>query len=199
MREGATSLARVPRPLLVLLALALGGASSFLAACGDRNGLLPASKANAMIQDLNSVSDAIGSGNCVTAQRAVARAKNVLHSAITSRRTLTDRLRLELDHLAGVAATQCQPTTTTTTTPTTATTATSTQTTATSPTTATTTTSSPTTDTSSTQTSTDTTTAPTDTGGQTNGGAAPGDGGGKNGHKHGQGGNGSGGGGNGGN
>ncbi len=184
----------MPRLLLALLALTLGGASSFLAACGDRNGLLPASKANAIIQDLNSVSNAVGSGDCATAERAVSRAKNVLHSATTSRHTLTDRLRLELDHLAGVATTQCRPTTSTT--ATTATTSstptTSSQTTHTTPTTATTTPSTQTTDTSSTSTSTDTTTTPTDTG-QTNGGAAPG-GDGSGGHGHGGKGKGNGGG-----
>lgn len=189
----------MPRLLLALLALTLGGASSFLAACGDRNGLLPASKANAIIQDLNSVSNAVGSGDCATAERAVSRAKNVLHSATTSRHTLTDRLRLELDHLAGVATTQCRPTTSTTattattsSTPTSSTPTTSSQTTNTTPTTATTTPSTQTTDTSSTSTSTDTTTTPTDTG-QTNGGAAPG-GDGSGGHGHGGKGKGNGGG-----
>jgi hypothetical protein len=178
-------LAHVRRLLSCVAALAFGLASSLLVACGDRNGLLPAHKANAMIADLASLSNAVAQQDCAGASSAVIRARNALHSASTANPTLTDRLGSELARLDALAQTECHPVitaqpTVSTTTPTTTSTTQSTTTT-TPPTTSTTTTTTPTT-TSSTTATTQTT--------DTNGGASPGNGNGSGGAGGGSGGGG---------
>jgi cell division protein FtsN len=149
------------RPALpFLLALVLGVSAALLVACGssasDRKKLIPPRSADRLKTALSDVRSAVDSGNCTSAERAIARARGVLvnlPSAVDAQ--LVARLRQGIDNLQKIAPNECKQHQTTST-------ATTTQTTtppATTPTTATTdTTTTPTTPTTAT---TDTTTTPT--------------------------------------
>ena len=107
---------------ILLLAAALGVASSFLVACGDRNGLLPSSAASAINSDLDQASSLVDAQECRRAQAAVVDAQA---TAAELPRTVDADLRTTLgDNLAHVLSrvrSQCGRTTTpktTTTTPT---------------------------------------------------------------------------------
>jgi hypothetical protein len=144
-----------------LLAAVLGVSAAMLVACGssasDRNKLIPPRSADRLKTALSDVRSAVDSGNCTSAERAIARARGVLvnlPSAVDAR--LVTRLRQGIDNLQKIAPTECTQHQTTSTQATTSTTTP----TATTPTTATTdTTTTPTTP--STSTSTTTTTTPT--------------------------------------
>jgi hypothetical protein len=152
-----------------LLAAVLGVSAAVLMACGssasDRKKLIPPRSADRLKTALSDVQSAVGDGNCDSAQRAIARARDVLvnlPSAVDDR--LVARLRDGIDDLQKIAPGECQQNQTTSTETTTETTTpdtTSTPTTATTDTTTTPTTSTSTTTTTTTPTtSTSTTTAP---------------------------------------
>jgi hypothetical protein len=165
------------RVLPPLAALVLGAATALLVACGGGDGRIPAGDASSLTSALNQISSDYRSGNCVAAQRAVAKAQNAvlaLPDSVDAR--LRQRLQSGIQNLAEKVPATCdqaqtqtqqtQPDTTTsdtTSTPTTSTPTTSTPTTST-PTTSTPTTSTPTT---STPTTTDTGTGGTTVGGVT--------------------------------
>jgi hypothetical protein len=65
----------VGRALPHLLALILGVAAALAIGCGDRSNLIPADAASQIKAQLNAAQSAIDSGDCATAQRAVAAAK----------------------------------------------------------------------------------------------------------------------------
>ena len=162
-----------------LLAAVLGVSAAALAACGssasDRKQLIPPRSADRLKTALSDVRSAVDSGNCDSAERAVARARGVLVNlprAVDDR--LVARLRQGLDNLQQIAPGECRstsdttPAQTTTTTPATPTTATTdTTTTPTTSTSTTTTTTTPTTGTTTTTPPATTTTAPADTTGGT--------------------------------
>lgn len=60
--------------LVVLTAAALGLSSALLVACGDRNGLIPPTAADALNADLDEASSAVDSHECKRAQQALAKA-----------------------------------------------------------------------------------------------------------------------------
>jgi hypothetical protein len=128
---------------ILLLAAALGFGSAFLVACGDRNGLIPPSAADAMSSDLDQASSLVDAQQCrqaeasvVDAQATAADLPRTVDSAL--RVTLGDNLQTALERVRA----DCGKTTSTQTTPTTPThtqsTATQTTTTETQPTTTTT-------------------------------------------------------------
>jgi hypothetical protein len=146
------------RVLPPLAALLLGATTALLVACGGGDGRIPAGDASSLTSALNQISSNYRSGNCVAAQRAVAKAQNaVLALPDTVDARLRQRLQSGIQNLAAKVPATCnqaqtqtqqtQPDTTTsdtTSTPTTSTPTTSTPTTST-PTTSTPTTSTPTT------------------------------------------------------
>jgi hypothetical protein len=116
---------------ILLLAAALGVSSSFLVACGDRNGLIPDSAANAMRSDLDQAASLAGGQECRAAEAAVvdaqARAAELPRTVDSDlRSTLDDNLQHVLSRLrancgkttstqkTNTTPTQTQPTTTTT-------------------------------------------------------------------------------------
>jgi hypothetical protein len=135
-------------------------------ACGssasDRKKLIPPRSADRLKTALSDVRSAVDSGNCTSAERAIARARGVLvnlPSAVDDR--LVARLRQGIDNLQKISPDECrqhQTTSTETTTQTTTPETTSTPTTATTDTTTTPTTSTSTTTTTTTPTTTSTTT-----------------------------------------
>ena len=119
----------------ILLALALGLASAFLVACGDRNNLIPSTDASAINDRLDAAASAVAAHRCDAAQSAVIEAErraSALPGSVDPklRRTLQDNL----EHVASRASDQCTQstasttTTSTTTAPTTATEPTTTET-----------------------------------------------------------------------
>ena len=119
---------------ILLLAAALGVASSFLVACGDRNGLLPSSDAAAINSDLDQASSLVDAQECRRAQAAVVDAQA---TAAELPRTVDAALRAtladNLQHVLTRVRAECGRTTSTQ--KTTPTTPTQTQTTTTQPTT----------------------------------------------------------------
>jgi hypothetical protein len=104
---------------ILLLAAALGLGSSFLVACGDRNGLIPPSAASAMKSDLEQASSLVDAQECRRAQAAVVDAQATaaaLPSTVDTnpRSTLGDNLQHVLDRVRA----DCGKTTSTQTTPT---------------------------------------------------------------------------------
>jgi hypothetical protein len=116
---------------ILLLAAALGVSSSFLVACGDRNGLIPRSAADAMRSDLDQAASLAGGQECRAAQASVidaqARAAELPRTVDSDlRSTLDDNLQHVLSRLradcgkttstqkTNTTPTQTQPTTTTT-------------------------------------------------------------------------------------
>jgi hypothetical protein len=164
----------MPRPVTLLLALALGAASAGLVACGAKTNphLLSGGRADRITRALDEVQAAVAEHNCQGATQAVARLDDQLSNLPAD----TDpRLRTKLQEGATALATEAdkecaQTTTTPTTTTTVPTTTTETTTTETVPTT-TTTTPTTTTTTPTTPTTTTPTTPTTTTPG--NGGATP--------------------------
>ncbi|MFL5819171.1 MAG: hypothetical protein ACJ76S_00610 [Solirubrobacteraceae bacterium] len=105
--------------LVVLTAAALGLSSALLVACGDRNGLIPATAADALNADLDEASNAVASHECKRAQGALARAldrADGLPPSIDPR--LRDNLAKGLAHAAQRVAVGCRRKTPTVTTPT---------------------------------------------------------------------------------
>jgi hypothetical protein len=152
------------RALPLLVAALLGVGAAFLVACGERNGLIPASDAARITSDLSAVSSAVAAGNCDAAGVAATRVRgDILKLPGTVDPKLVNRLNDGAGALSARAPVQCtqaqtQPTAPTGTTATTQTDTTTTDTT----TTDTTTTDTTPTDTTTTDTTT-TGTAPTDT------------------------------------
>lgn len=116
---------------ILLLAAALGVSSSFLVACGDRNGLIPRSDANAIRSDLDQASSLVAGQRCraaeaavVDAQATAAEVPRTVDSGL--RTTLDDNLQHVLSRIradcgkttstqkTNTTPTQTQPTTTTT-------------------------------------------------------------------------------------
>jgi hypothetical protein len=146
----------------LVLALLLGLAVPFLAACGGGDaGLIPAQEASALDVALEQVGDATGSGDCAAANSALRSAQNAFANLPDSTDPrLRERIGDGIAQLARTVPRECRenrPQTTTTTTDTQPTEPTTTE-----PTTTTTTTTEPTTTTTTTQPTT-TTTAPTTT------------------------------------
>ena len=154
-------------PTVLLLAAALGLASAFLVACGDRNNLIPRGDAAGIVSDLDSAKTDFAAQECRRAFADLARAKSkgaALPSSVDAR--LRANLRENLLVVDARVTQQCgkgQPTTPTTSTATTPT-ATTPTTTATTPPTTTTTAPPPT---------TTTTAPPPTTGGGNSGGLQP--------------------------
>jgi hypothetical protein len=121
----------MPRPVTLLLALALGAASAGLLACGGKTNphLLSAGRADRIDRALDEVQAAVAEHNCQGATQAVARLDDQLSSLPADTDT---RVRAKLQEGATALATEaekeCAQTattpTTTTTTPTTPTTTT---------------------------------------------------------------------------
>ena len=99
---------------ILLLAAALGVASSFLVACGDRNGLLPSSDADAINSDLDQASSLVDAQECRRAQAAVVDAQA---TAAELPRTVDADLRStlgdNLQHVLSRIRAQCGKTTST--------------------------------------------------------------------------------------
>jgi cell division septation protein DedD len=152
------------RPLILLLALALGVACAVLVACGSSSNphLLSAARADRLKSELDAVREAVDAHDCEAATRDAMRLQDEVNSLPgRTDRQLVKRLQDGARNLSERAAEQCQQTETTpTTTTTTETTPTETTTTETTPTTKTETT--PTTKTETTPT-TKTETTPTTT------------------------------------
>ena len=140
--------------LRILLPCALGIAAALLVSCGDTSGLIPATDASQINQNIDAAQQNASAGNCARASSAVDRALahvNQLPSSVDPR--LKARLVQGLQRLQATAATECLQNKTQATTDTT--------------------TSDTTTADTTTQATTDTTptdTTPTDTGGGTGGG-----------------------------
>jgi hypothetical protein len=62
--------------LLILLTAALGLSSGVLAACGNRNGLIPPSNANALKHSVDAVGAAVSRKDCARATTALQEAQN---------------------------------------------------------------------------------------------------------------------------
>jgi hypothetical protein len=99
---------------ILLVAAALGVASSFLVACGDRNGLLPSSAADAINSDLDQASSLVDAQDCRRAQAAVVDAQA---TAAELPRTVDADLRStlgdNLDHVLSRVRADCGKTTST--------------------------------------------------------------------------------------
>ena len=96
------------RAAAILLALALGLASAFLVACGDRNNLIPPSAASAINGKLNSAASAVAARDCSTALDAVNAAERQAQSLPSKVDPKLQRtLQANLEHVASVAQTQC--------------------------------------------------------------------------------------------
>jgi hypothetical protein len=157
---------------VLVLALLLGLAVPFLAACGEGDaGLIPAQEASALDVALEQVGDATGSGDCAAAASALRSAQNAFANLPDSTDPrLRERIGDGIAQLAQTVPRQCrenrpQTTTTTDTQPTEPTT--------TEPTTTTTTTTEPTTTTTTTPTTTTTTTPTTTSPPEDPGGISP--------------------------
>ena len=102
------------RAAAISLALALGLASAFLVACGDRNNLIPPSAASAINGKLDSVSSAVAAHDCTTALDAVNAAERQAQSLPSKVDPKLQRtLQANLEHVASVAQTRCTQSTTT--------------------------------------------------------------------------------------
>jgi hypothetical protein len=105
---------------ILLLAAALGVSSSFLVACGDRNGLIPRSAADGLRSDLDQASNLVAGQRCRAAEAAVVRAQA---TAAELPRTVDADLRQTLDdnlqHVESRVRADCGQTTSTQTTNTT--------------------------------------------------------------------------------
>jgi hypothetical protein len=100
----------VPRaPLPHLVALLLGVAAAVAVGCGDRSNLIPASKANAMEQQLADIKARIDQGDCNGITADVRRFRTAVTDGLSSKvdRELRQRLRQGADSLADHAATDC--------------------------------------------------------------------------------------------
>jgi hypothetical protein len=99
---------------ILLVAAALGVASSFLVACGDRNGLLPSSDAAAINSDLDQASSLVDAEECRRAQASVVDAQA---TAAELPRTVDADLRTtlgdNLQHVLSRIRAQCGKTTST--------------------------------------------------------------------------------------
>jgi hypothetical protein len=98
------------RALSLLLAAVLGAGAGPLAGCGgDRDALLPASRADALKAALDDVEQAVQGGDCEAAERAVTRARSELvemPQSVDDR--LVDRLREGVDRLDTLAPQECE-------------------------------------------------------------------------------------------
>ena len=96
------------RVAAILVALALGLASAFLVACGDRNKLLPQSDASAINGQLDSVASAVAAHDCSAATDAINAARlqaENLPSKVDSK--LRRDLQANLEQVASNARAQC--------------------------------------------------------------------------------------------
>src|SRR2546429_9927885 len=92
------------RAAAISLALALGLASAFLVACGDRNNLIPPSAASAINGKLDSVSSAVAAHDCTTALDAANAAERQAQSLPSKVGPKPQRtLQANPEHLAGTA------------------------------------------------------------------------------------------------
>jgi hypothetical protein len=163
---------RMRRPLIHLLALALGAASSVLVACGSSSNphLLSAARASRLQRELDAISSAVDAHQCVVATSKVQKLSDEINSLPRDTDPqLRTRLQSGAANLAQRAQEQCTKTTPTVTQTTTTPTVTQTTTTP----TATTTTPTTTTPTTTTTTPTTTTTTPTTTSPDSGGSTAP--------------------------
>ena len=103
--------------LLILLAAALGLSSGLLAACGNRNGLLPQSNANGLKHSVDAVAAAVSRKDCARATTALQEAQNRADSLPSN---VNPRLRRAIDdglsRLVQDVETECTKTTSTQTT-----------------------------------------------------------------------------------
>jgi hypothetical protein len=100
----------VPRaPLPHLVALILGVAAALAVGCGDRSNLIPASKANAMEQQLADIKARIDQGDCNGITADVREFRSTVTEDLSGKvdRELRQRLRQGADSLAAHAATDC--------------------------------------------------------------------------------------------
>lgn len=100
----------VPRaPLPHLVALILGVAAALAVGCGDRSNLIPASKANAMEQQLADIKARIDQGDCNGITADVRTFRLAVTDDLSSKvdRKLRQRLREGADALAEHAADDC--------------------------------------------------------------------------------------------
>ncbi|WP_445151632.1 hypothetical protein [Baekduia sp. Peel2402] len=100
----------MPRaPLPHLVALILGVAAALAVGCGDRSNLIPASKANAMEQQLADIKARIDQGDCNGITADVRKFRLAVTDDLSGKvdRELRQRLREGADSLAAHAATDC--------------------------------------------------------------------------------------------
>jgi hypothetical protein len=96
------------RVLPPLAALLLGAATALLVACGGGDGRIPANNASSLTSALNQISSNYRAGNCVAAQRAVAKAQNaVLARPDTVDARLRRRLQSGIQNLAAKVPASC--------------------------------------------------------------------------------------------
>jgi hypothetical protein len=96
------------RVLPPLAALLLGAATALLVACGGGDGRIPANNASSLTSALNQISSNYRAGNCVAAQRAVAKAQNaVLALPDTVDARLRRRLQSGIQNLAAKVPASC--------------------------------------------------------------------------------------------
>ena len=96
------------RVLPPLAALLLGAATALLVACGGSDGRIPAGDASSLTSALNQISSEFRAGQCVAAQRAVAKAQNdvlALPDTVDSR--LRQRLQSGIENLASKVPATC--------------------------------------------------------------------------------------------
>jgi hypothetical protein len=104
---------------MTLLALSLGGAAASLVACGDRNGLIPADRGDAIKGDLDKASSNFDAQECKAAEKNVANANDkviALPSSVDAKlkRNLADGVQtVENDIAATCGKTQSTQTQTT--------------------------------------------------------------------------------------
>jgi len=99
------------RVLPPLAALLLGATTALLVACGGGDGRIPAGDASSLTSALNQISSNYRSGNCVAAQRAVAKAQNaVLALPDTVDARLRQRLQSGIQNLAAKVPATCSQT-----------------------------------------------------------------------------------------
>jgi|tagenome__1003787_1003787.scaffolds.fasta_scaffold20751058_3 hypothetical protein len=163
---------RMRRPLILLLALALGAASSVLVACGSSSNphLLSAARASRLQSELDAISSAVDAHQCVV---ATAKAQKLSDEINSLPRDTDPQLRSRLQSGAANLTQRAQDECTKTTPTVTETTPTQTVTTETTTTPTETTTSTTTTPTTTTTTPTTTTTVPTTTTPDSGGSTAP--------------------------
>jgi hypothetical protein len=99
------------RVLPPLAALLLGAATALLVACGGSDGRIPAGDASSLNSALNQISSEFRAGQCVAAQRAVAKAQNdVLALPDTVDARLRQRLQSGIQNLAAKVPATCSQT-----------------------------------------------------------------------------------------